>query len=81
MERYGIIVTEKSEDDDSAIHWLKRGTVVQIVGENEIECVAPCYPVNVAIEQMSRRKHRQYVNPDDVLEIHPDQVAALRQSS
>jgi len=78
MERYGVVVTEKVTAECPTIHWLKRGTVVRIVGECEVECVAPCYPVDKAVGQMGRRKHRQFINPEDVTSIDPDQLAALR---
>ncbi|WP_158933774.1 hypothetical protein [Burkholderia sp. S171] len=76
MARYGIIVTEKVEPEDHYIHWLLRGTVVRLFGEGEVECVAPCYGVPFA--QFQFRKHRQFLNDEDVIEIAADQLEALR---
>jgi hypothetical protein len=76
MAHYGIIVTSKVERDDSVIHFLKKGTVVEILPEGEVVCVATCTGVDVA--EFKSRKHRQFVNPEDFIEIDPDQLAALR---
>jgi hypothetical protein len=78
MNRYGVIVTEKVERDDGTIHWLLRGTIVQIIDDGEVECVASCYGVPFA--DFKFRKHRQFVNPEDVIEFPPDQLEALRAS-
>jgi hypothetical protein len=75
MARYGVVVTEKADRDDSPIHWLLRGTIVEILPKGEVECVAPCYGVPFA--QFKLRKHRQFLNDDDVIEIAPGQLAAL----
>jgi hypothetical protein len=76
MARYGIIVTEKVVREDSPIHWLKKGTVVQLLEEGEVECVAPCRGVDIA--EFKLRKHRQFLNAEDFIEIAPDQLEALR---
>jgi hypothetical protein len=76
MQRYGIIVTEKVDRPEFPIHWLLKGTVVRILEEGEVECVAPCYGVPFA--QFKLRKHRQFLNPEDFIEIAPDQLEALR---
>jgi hypothetical protein len=80
MQRYGIIVTEKVGREDAYIHWLKKGTIVEfLIDEKDqeyVQCVAPCFGVPVA--QFKFRKHVQYVNPEDVIEIAPDQLEALR---
>lgn len=70
MKRYAVIVTEKVERDSGPIHWLKKGTVVEIVGEGEVECVTPVYGVDVA--QFSKRRHRQFLNPEDIVEFSID---------
>jgi hypothetical protein len=80
MARYGIIVTEKVEREDHYIHWLKKGTIVEIrVDDKEQEyaqCITPVYGVDIA--QFQKRKHHQYVNLEDFIEIDPDQLEALR---
>ena len=48
MQRYGIIVTEKVERVGFPIHWLLKGTVVEIIGDGEVECLVPCYGVDFA---------------------------------
>jgi hypothetical protein len=76
MARYGIIVTEKVVREDCPIHWLRRGTVVEILPEGEVVCVAPCEGVDAA--KFQKRKHRQFVNPEDFIALAPDQIEALR---
>jgi hypothetical protein len=76
MARYAVVVTEKVERDSEPIHWLLKGTVVQLLGEGEVECAAPCYGVPFA--QFQFRKHRQFLNNEDVIEIAADQLEALR---
>jgi hypothetical protein len=78
MARYGVIVTEKVQPEDGVVHWLKRGTVVQIVRDWDVKCVLPCYPINMAVTDMGFKAHSQSVNPEDVLEIPPDQLAAIQ---
>jgi hypothetical protein len=72
------IVTEKVQPEDGVVHWLKRGTVVQIVRDWDVKCVLPCYPINMAVTDMGFKAHSQSVNPEDVLEIPPDQLAAIQ---
>jgi hypothetical protein len=76
MAQYGIIVTEKVERDEGPLHWLKRGTVVEILEDGEVICVAPSYGVDIAM--FSKRKHRQFINQDDFIEIDSEQLEALR---
>lgn len=72
MKRYAVIVTEKVEREDPPIHWLIKGTVVEIIGEGEVECVVPCYGVDVA--QFQKRKHKQFLNPEDIVEFSPEGI-------
>jgi hypothetical protein len=80
MARIAIIVTEKVERDDGAIHWLKKGTLVEFhlddKGQEYAQCITPVYGVDIA--QFQKRKHHQYVNQEDYIEIDPEQLAALR---
>jgi hypothetical protein len=66
MKRYAVIVTEKVERDSGPIHWLLKGTVVEVLDNGEVECVSPCYGVDVA--QFQKRKHRQFLNDEDIVE-------------
>jgi len=80
MSRYGIIVTEKVEREDPYIHWLKKGTIVEFHlddrGQEYAQCISPVYGVEVA--QFQKRKHKQYINQEDFIEIDPEQLEALR---
>jgi hypothetical protein len=81
MARIAIIVTEKVERDDGTIHWLKKGTLVEVCVDDKeqeyVQCVAPVYGVDIA--QFQKRKHHQYINQEDFIEIDPEQLAALRE--
>lgn len=84
--RYAVIVTEHTGDTDAPnnpIHWLLKGTVVEVLvdekGQEYVQCVAPCFGVSLA--QFPSRRHIQYLNPEDIIELAPDQLDALRAAS